>query len=147
MILYFRNNFSFLSNFYEHPFELDGHVYKTAEHAYQSYKTLDEEERDWIRNLPDPKTAKLFGSRIKIRKDWDEVKDKIMLYIIRSKFSDKYMSDLLLNTGDEELVEGNYWHDNYWGNCTCSKCKDIEGQNKLGKILMKVRDEIRMVSN
>jgi predicted NAD-dependent protein-ADP-ribosyltransferase YbiA (DUF1768 family) len=70
-----------------------------------------------------------------------------MLYIIRNKFSDKYMSDLLLNTGDEELIEGNYWHDNYWGNCTCSKCKDIEGQNKLGKILMKVRDEIRMVSN
>lgn len=38
-----------------------------------------------------------------------------------------------------EIVEGNYWHDNYWGNCTCDKCKNIEGQNKLGKILMKIR--------
>ena len=50
-----------------------------------------------------------------------------------------YLGGKLDMTGLEEIVEGNYWHDNYWGNCTCDKCKNIEGQNKLGKILMKIR--------
>ena len=43
---------------------------------------------------------------------------------------------------DIMLIEGNYWHDNYWGNCLCPKCKEIEGQNQLGKILMKVRSTL-----
>lgn len=45
----------------------------------------------------------------------------------------------LLRTGEEELVEGNYWHDNFWGACTCIKCKDIPKQNHLGKLLMEQR--------
>jgi predicted NAD-dependent protein-ADP-ribosyltransferase YbiA (DUF1768 family) len=46
----------------------------------------------------------------------------------------------LLATHPQELVEGNYWHDNYWGNCLCPKCTHIEGQNHLGKLLMKIRE-------
>ena len=53
------------------------------------------------------------------------------------------LKERLLATGDEELVEGNEWHDNYWGNCTCDNCKDIPGRNQLGKTLMKVRADIR----
>jgi predicted NAD-dependent protein-ADP-ribosyltransferase YbiA (DUF1768 family) len=49
----------------------------------------------------------------------------------------------LLDTGDEELVEGTTWHDNIWGNCSCPKCKNIPGQNRLGKLLMQIREEIK----
>jgi len=48
----------------------------------------------------------------------------------------------LKNTEGYELIEGNFWHDCYWGNCSCEKCKNIEGQNVLGRLLMKVRTAI-----
>ena len=66
-----------------------------------------------------------------------------MLIGLRKKFANPELRDLLLATGDEELVEGNYWHDNEWGNCTCPRCKNIPGKNKLGKLLMQVREEIK----
>ena len=44
----------------------------------------------------------------------------------------------LLATGEEELIEGNYWHDTCWGVCNCAKCGD-KGENRLGKLLMEVR--------
>ena len=46
-------------------------------------------------------------------------------------------------TAPAPLLEGNYWHDNYWGDCKCKTCEKTEGQNKLGRILMIVRKEIR----
>lgn len=60
---------------------------------------------------------------------------------LRSKFADPVLKQKLLATGDEELVEGNYWHDNTYGNCSCERCKDIIGRNMLGNILMKLRTE------
>ena len=67
-----------------------------------------------------------------------------MYWLVNIKFSfDKDLKQKLLSTCNSFLVEGNTWHDNYWGNCTCDKCKYKEGQNKLGKILMKFRKELR----
>jgi ribA/ribD-fused uncharacterized protein len=105
-------------------------------------KTLNKKERKSFSNL-NPSEAKRKGRRIELREDWEEVKDEIMFAICLSKF--KQNSDLkqkLLNTNDEYLEEGNWWHDNYWGNCYCDKCQNITGQNKLGEILMKVRDKL-----
>jgi predicted NAD-dependent protein-ADP-ribosyltransferase YbiA (DUF1768 family) len=53
----------------------------------------------------------------------------------------------LLATGDAELEEGNWWHDNTWGNCKCERCCGVEGYNMLGNILMKVRKELREEEN
>jgi predicted NAD-dependent protein-ADP-ribosyltransferase YbiA (DUF1768 family) len=69
-----------------------------------------------------------------------------MLWGIREKFKNEELKQLLNETGDEELVEGNWWHDNFFGVCTCEPCKG-SGQNNLGKILMKIRTEIRNESN
>lgn len=79
-----------------------------------------------------------------MRPDWERVKDEAMLACLRAKFSDPVLADKLLDTGIEELVESNYWHDNYWGDCTCShntQCKN-PGKNMLGTLLMQVRKEI-----
>jgi len=143
MINKFADKYYFLSNFYVSPIKYKGKDYKTIEHAYQSYKTNDESEHEWVRLSPTPERAKYFGKKIRMRKDWDDVKYDIMLDLVRIKFQNKRLRKMLLETGNEELVEGNYWHDNIWGNCTCQRCKDIEGKNWLGKILMKVRDEIK----
>ena len=73
---------------------------------------------------------------------WEDVKEEIMLKLLRLKFKIPKMRRMLLDTGHQELEEGNYWHDNEWGNCYCMKCLTIPGKNKLGKLLMKIRDEL-----
>ena len=141
MIDCFDGKYAFLSNFYDNPVTYNGLTYLNNEAAFQAQKTLDEDIRKEFITLP-PNLAKRKGRKIALRPDWEEVKDKVMYEICVQKFcnpKNDYLGGKLDMTGLEEIVEGNYWHDNYWGNCTCDKCKNIEGQNKLGKILMKIR--------
>jgi predicted NAD-dependent protein-ADP-ribosyltransferase YbiA (DUF1768 family) len=68
-----------------------------------------------------------------------------MLELVRLKFEFPQLQEQLLATGDATLVEGNYWHDNYWGSCHCDRkeaCK-YHGQNQLGKLIMEVRTTIK----
>ena len=87
---------------------------------------------------------KVLERLIKVRSDWDNVKYDIMLEVLRAKFQDEYLKTKLLETDPQYLEETNYWHDNFFGNCICDKCKNIEGKNYLGKILMKIRDELKV---
>lgn len=137
--------YGFLSNFHKCSIIYHGIRYNHSEGAFQAQKTLDEQKRREISML-DPGRAKSTCGRhgsITLRPDWEEVKDNLMYEIVLAKFTqNKDLKEKLLDTGDAELIEGNTWHDNYWGNCTCNKCKNIDGQNNLGKILMRVRKEL-----
>lgn len=64
--------------------------------------------------------------------------------ILKCKFSNENLEKKLLATGDTELIEGNYWHDNFWGQCYCSRCKYIIGHNHLGKLLVKIRNDLQI---
>ena len=75
--------------------------------------------------------------------NWDTAFYDIMNEILRAKFSVPELAEKLLTTGDAYLEEGNRWHDNRWGNCTCERCSAKEGQNQLGKILMNIRTELQ----
>jgi ribA/ribD-fused uncharacterized protein len=132
----------FLSNFYISPMIWNGKIYKSVEHAYQASKANNESEHEWIRNMDTPGKAKKNGMKVHLREDWEEIKLELMLELIRTKFLNPELSKKLVDTQNYLLVEGNYWHDNFFGNCTCLDCKKIEGQNHLGKILMKVRTEL-----
>lgn len=143
MIDCFDGKWAFLSNFYWNEIEHEGIVYPTNEHFFQAMKTLDNDERRQIANCLTPGQAKRMGRRVALRSDWESVKEDVMLLGLCLKFADEQLADWLLETGDEELVEGTTWHDNEWGNCSCSKCINIEGKNKLGKLLMRVRDMIK----
>lgn len=139
----FRNEYRFLSNFWKVEIYYKGITYLTLEHCYQAQKTLNPSERAWIAIAEKPGDAKHRGSRVAVREDWDEVKDGIMLDLLKIKFSNPDLAQKLKDTGDAELIEGNYWHDNYWGDCMCPKCYNrITGQNKLGKMLIEIRKEI-----
>ena len=82
--------------------------------------------------------AKRLGRRVRLRSDWEQVKYDVMLDVVRAKFNQHPdLAQKLLATGDEELVEGNDWGDTYWGVC------NGRGKNMLGKILMRVRAELR----
>lgn len=138
MIDQFTGEHYFLSNFFDPaPVVYDDTEYPTTEHAYQAAKTLDPEERRQIQKAPTPGQAKKLGRRVKLRRDWESIKDAVMLDLCRQKFRDSRLRQLLLDTGDQELVEGNWWGDVYWGVCKGT------GRNMLGKLLMQVRDEIR----
>lgn len=146
MINKFRGKYYFLSNYYESPVEYNGITYLNNEAAFQAQKTTDINERIKFSNL-DPSEAKKLGRKISLRKDWEEVKENYMYKIVKAKFAQNLdIKQKLIDTYPNELIEGTTgWHDNIWGNCECHRCKNIVGQNKLGKILMKVREELMNV--
>ena len=143
MINQFEGGYEFLSNFYEVPFKWRGNEYPTVEHAFQAAKTRSFLKRIGISKLDTPGKAKRAGRQVELRSDWEQIKDQVMYDCLKEKFKIKELKEKLLATGNEELIEGTTWHDNYWGNCSCDKCKNIEGKNMLGKILMRVREELR----
>lgn len=139
MINDFRGKYFFLSNFYESPVTYKGITYRNNEAAFQAQKVSKEDEQKTFSNL-NPSEAKKKGRHVTLRKDvdWDSVKTTYMYEICLAKFSqNKELKDKLLATGDKHLEEGNTWGDRIWGTV------NGVGENRLGKILMKVREELR----
>ena len=131
--------YRFLSNFYEAPIEFDGLVFGSNEAAFQAQKCLTQEEKLQFTEFS-PGKSKGVGRRVALRPDWEEVKFGLMEEIVRAKFiQHPELAKKLLETGDKILVEGNTWGDMCWG----VNIKTGQGQNRLGKILMKIREELR----
>lgn len=139
----FRDKYLFLSNLSQAKIKYNGLEFKSSEAAFQAQKVLDDEERIPFTKLA-PKEAKRRGRQVKLRPDWEDVKDDIMEEVVRAKFSqNEGLKIKLLATGDATLIEGNTWNDRYWG----VDIKTGEGQNRLGKILMKIRSEYQEEKN
>jgi ribA/ribD-fused uncharacterized protein len=137
----FRGEYSWMSNFAPYGFNDGKRTWPTVEHYYQACKADRYEDFNKIINAGTPSVAKKLGSQIHLRPDWDLVKYKAMLYGVTMKIQqNSELIGKLIATGDSEIIEGNYWHDNYWGRCYCPKCANKEGSNYLGKILMFLRD-------
>jgi ribA/ribD-fused uncharacterized protein len=135
---------NWFSNFipYETPVNINNIHFKTPEHLFQSLKATDWEDVKKIADCETPGQSKRLGRKIKIRSDWEEIRNDCMLYVLRFKFNkNTKFGEQLMNT-QEPIVEQNNWHDNYWGDCFCEKCKSVEGKNNLGKLLMKIREEL-----
>lgn len=137
MINRFTGQYKFLSNFYPCEIEYEGLIYSSVEHAFQAAKSLDRQERIKISRASSPGMAKTLGRHVELRSDWGIVKDSVMENILRIKFKDPELKRKLLATGVSELVEGNTWGDTYWGVC------NRKGKNMLGKLLMKLRGDLR----
>jgi ribA/ribD-fused uncharacterized protein len=139
----FEGEYRFLSNFYPAETVFEGVTYPTSEHAYQAAKSLDPAERQKIAAQPTPAEAKRAGRALpKQRADWEQVKFDVMERCVRDKFTRH--ADLrakLLASGDAELIEGNTWGDRIWG------VYQGQGENHLGKILMKIRSELRAANH
>lgn len=142
-ITIFDGEYAFLSNFYPSPFEWHGVHYPTVEHFFQAAKANNQEDFEMVMREPNPGGAKHAGRNVQLRSDWEEIKDDVMLTALRCKFAIPALRKKLLGTGKHYLLEGNTWHDNYWGACKCPNCIDKHQYNKLGILLMKVRDEIQ----
>lgn len=134
----FRDEYRFLSNFYPASIKTaDGREWPSVEYAYQAAKTSDLAEQERIRKLPRPGQAKRAGRHVAIREDWDRIKLRVMFDLLSRKFrQNPDLADRLRATGRRELIEGNHWHDTYWGVC------DGRGLNHLGQLLMMVRADL-----
>ena len=135
----FDGEYAFLSNFYEAPVAWEGITYPSNEHAFQAAKSLNPARRLEVAAAATPGKAKRMGRTLQLRSDWEKVKYNIMLEIVLAKFHQHAdLAEALLDTGDAELIEGNWWNDTTWG-----VCNGI-GTNWLGKILMSVRAQLKL---
>ncbi|CAM3199231.1 NADAR family protein [Deinococcus saxicola] len=146
----FKGSFSFLSNMAgaetgepELRLKMGGTVYPSVEHLYQAAKTEDSAAREQIAKAASPYAAKQLGKAparggvVVLRDGWTEMRLTVMRAALKQKFAHRAYAELLLATGDAELVEGNVWGDTFWGVCRG------RGMNWLGKLLMEVRAELR----
>jgi ribA/ribD-fused uncharacterized protein len=128
------------SNFAPFPIFLAGKRWPTSEHYFQAQKFAGTPHAEEIRRAKKPRLAAEMGRDRKrpLRRDWESVKDGVMLDALRAKFSQHAdLRALLLATGDAKLVEHTA-NDAYWGDGG-----DGSGRNRLGQLLMRVRDELR----
>lgn len=153
-ILFFerdRKAFGFLSHFHPAIVALDGEVWPTVEHYYQSRKSADPHYRAAIRAAVSPGHAKRLAdspgrSRKSARQswfretgnlprpDWDTAKADIMRRADLAKYAqNRDLRELLCATGDAEIVKDSP-HDAFWG-----IGRDALGENWAGRILMEVR--------
>ena len=133
MIDKFDDEYFFLSNFYPTKITYKGITYRNSESAYQAQKCPGRASQ--FQNLSG-KEAKELGKQVILRDDWEKIKYSEMANIVYYKFlQNPELAKKLKDTGNEVLVEGST-SDRYWG-----KVKGI-GMNKLGEIVMQVRESI-----
>jgi ribA/ribD-fused uncharacterized protein len=137
-IVAFSDEYRFLSNFHAASVEFGRIMFPTVEHAYQAAKSSDYHERKMIASLSSPGRPKEAGAKLSPRAGWDAMRLSIMEELLRQKFTrHPDLHAKLLATSNAILEEGNTWGDTFWGIC------DGSGENHLGKLLMKIRAELR----
>lgn len=146
-IQFYRANekpYGAFSNLYRRPVEFEGDVYQTSEHAYQAGKARKEEVRKWLMAAPSPALLAMAAHGLyvwDVHPDWSKTKFERMKKILLCKFTQHAdLQELLLSTGKKRLVEVatvDNAVNRLWGEV------NGKGQNKLGELLMEVREEIR----
>lgn len=140
----FSGEYDFLNNGFDqgdNPIYVFGLYFRTAEGAFQSQKCPA--QADAFTDLSG-RAAKKLGAKVPLRKDWNSIKDFVMAEVLLAKFSqDSNLERKLLNTGDAKIEPHNTKHDNYWGSCQCAECAEKKKENRLGIILMRVRESLK----
>ncbi|MFA5652226.1 MAG: NADAR family protein [Candidatus Paceibacterota bacterium] len=140
----FMGPYRFLSNFWPAKVFLDDVEYKSVELAYQAAKWKPE-HRGYFQTCTELEAIKHNEENKPhdacTKEEWAERKLTIMTDLVTQKFNpllNPENTKLLLDTGQMHLEEMNWWNDLYWGTN-----KEGEGENQLGKLLMKVRKDLQ----
>lgn len=141
-ILFYRTNgpYGEFSNFSPHPIEIDGKLWPTSEHYFQAQKFAGTEHEEHVRLAKSPMIAARLGRsrNLPLRKDWEQVKEAVMLTALRAKFTQHANLGVILDdTGTAELVEHSA-KDKYWADGG-----NGSGRNRLGHLLTELREELR----
>ena len=154
MINHFRGEYNWLSNFTKVTIEHKGITYPSVENFYMAMKTANVGAHKLIALMPPSKSKKFsreviepggtivgIDGKITLREDWHDIKLQVMEYGLEQKFSQEPFKSKLIATGNQNLVEGNYWNDTFWG--VDLKQNPNIGENHLGRLIMRVRDLIK----
>lgn len=128
---------NWFSNMEPSPLPIGGHIWPSVENYFQAMKTFDKSEQAEIL-VATPQESKRLGRKVKLRPDWEQVKEKVMETALLVKFMQEPYKTLLIETGDSMIIEWNNWGDKEWG----VDINTNEGNNKLGLILMKIRKSL-----
>ncbi len=142
VIGFYPREFYPLDNFSSFKVEWDGYLYSSLEEAFQaaSFMNSDEAIVNLIKNSHSAHEAQkiAYSNLDKQRKDWKTKKLEVMEQLLRLKIEQNpYVLKKLLETKDYYIVEDSP-KDSFWG---WGKYRD--GENNLGKLWMKLRDEYK----
>jgi hypothetical protein len=139
MIIEFKDDYKWLSNFEPVKIIYNELEFPSVEHAYQSAKGDDEEWIKFCSNVNNKAGyVKQMSKTIKLDKNWSKDKIKIMKLLLKQKFNKEPFKTKLLETGNEYIQEGNTWNDVFWG----VDLNTNNGKNNLGKLIMDIRNEL-----
>lgn len=141
MIHTFKDENRWLSNMTLVNIHFDGLTFKSVEHAYQSAKSDSLDWKMFCYTEESPYKIKIKSKEISIVDNWDDIKLGLMEGLLNQKFRQEPFKTQLLNTGDENIQEGNEWGDKFWG--VDLKSSPNIGENHLGRLIMKIRDKIK----
>lgn len=139
----FYGEYRWLSNFHLVDLPYKGLIYPSSEHLYQALKVIgtNPEAAEKVRLASSPNKARLAGREVPLPTNWEEVKLSKMEETLRIKFAkETELGEMLKATGTALLEPKIWWHDCFFEKCICEKCGG-KGENNLGKLLMKIRDE------
>jgi ribA/ribD-fused uncharacterized protein len=151
--VYFKSNWP--SQWFITDFVIDGITYNCCEKRMMHQKAIkfgDLETASLILNENEPSEHKKLGRLVKnfSKDEWDTVADDVVFNANLAKFSqNEHLKKLLLDTGDKIIVECSPY-DDIWGNglnitnTLQTPEKDWKGTNRLGKAIMRVRDELKV---
>ncbi|MFH1047788.1 MAG: NADAR family protein [Patescibacteria group bacterium] len=130
------------SNLYPQPFWLHGQQWPSSEHLYQTLRLMlvNRQFITWIHDAPSPERVRIVGAILgyPLGEEWLRIRDDYLRLVVLCKFvGHESLQQLLLSTGERHLIEirpplGIF-----------SKDEDTGHQNRLGRILMETRDQLR----
>jgi len=142
IIGFYEREFYCFSNFSSFSVKWKGKLWPTSEHAYQASRFMESNPRvvEIINKARSADEAYKIAQKylgIKFVNYDKSIDSKNMESILRAKLKQNpYVMHKLLQTGRRKIVEDSP-KDSFWG-----WGKDKKGRNELGKIWMKLRDEI-----
>lgn len=133
---------NWFSNFEPVNLWIEGRQWPSVENYYQAMKTNDPVIQEQIR-CSSPSEAKRYGRKIKMNQfsDWESRKTGVMKQALMAKFQQDRWRKALLSTGTEPIIEWNNWGDQIWG-----VTLDGIGENRLGLLLMAIREKLQKES-
>lgn len=138
LIAGFAGDFSFLSNFYPCSVGMGEIVFPSVENAYQSYKYPEHLRHQFVDiTAAEAKRLGKLAPNFNTKK-WNKIKYDLMYQLNWTKYSNNpILQEKLVMTEGCQLEERNNWHDVWWGTD-----ENGNGENNLGKILMRVREKL-----
>jgi ribA/ribD-fused uncharacterized protein len=138
----YKENVYPLENFSPYGLTIDKLYFPTCEHAFQYLKFIgtDEKVAEIIRNASSPDEARIIAHEYKKRRpsNWKEIKYDVMEEVMEMKVhQNEEVKEALLKTRDLLIAEYCIDEDTDWG-----IDRNNEGNNHLGKSLMKIRKRI-----